>query len=36
MLDGKEHRVEVKMKQSGMTARTRRTYIASEDKLGER
>jgi hypothetical protein len=36
VLDGKEHRVEVKMKQSGMTARTRRTYIASQDKLGER
>jgi Ca-activated chloride channel family protein len=36
VLDGKEHRVEVKMKQPGMTARTRRTYIASQDKLGER
>lgn len=36
VLDGKEHRVEVKMKQPGMTARTRRTYIASQEKLGER
>ena len=36
VLDGKEHRVEVKMKQPGMTARTRRTYIATQDRLGER
>jgi len=32
-LDGKEHKLEVRMKQSGMTARARRTYIAAPDRL---
>jgi Ca-activated chloride channel family protein len=32
-LDGKEHRLEVRMKQPGMTARARRTYIASPERL---
>jgi len=32
VLDGKEHRVEVKVKQAGMTARTRKGYIASQDR----
>jgi Ca-activated chloride channel family protein len=33
MLDGKEHKLMVRMKQPGMTARARRTYIASPDRL---
>jgi len=33
VLDGKEHRLTVQMKQSGMTARARRSYIASGDRL---
>lgn len=33
VLDGKEHKLEVKMKQPGMTARARRTYIAAPDRL---
>jgi Ca-activated chloride channel family protein len=32
-LDGKTHKLEVKMKQAGMTARARKTYIASPEKL---
>jgi VWFA-related protein len=32
-LDGKEHKLEVRMKQSGMTARARRSYIASAERL---
>jgi Ca-activated chloride channel homolog len=32
-LDGKEHRLEVRMKQPGMAARARRTYIASPERL---
>jgi len=32
-LDGKEHKLEVRAKQSGMTARARRSYIASPERL---
>lgn len=32
-LDGKEHKLEVRLRQSGMTARARRSYIASPDAL---
>jgi Ca-activated chloride channel family protein len=34
-LDGKEHRLVVRMKQPGMNARARRTYIASPERLTE-
>lgn len=33
ILDGKEHKLVVRMKQPGMTARARRTYVASPDRL---
>jgi Ca-activated chloride channel family protein len=33
VLDGREHKLAVRMKQPGMTARARRTYIASPDRL---
>jgi Ca-activated chloride channel family protein len=33
MLDGREHKLEVRLNQTGMTARARRTYIASPDRL---
>jgi Ca-activated chloride channel family protein len=33
-LDGKEHKLDLKMKQSGMVARARKSYIASADRLG--
>ena len=32
-LDGKEHKLEVKMKQPGQTARARKTYVASAARL---
>jgi Ca-activated chloride channel family protein len=32
-LDGKEHKLEVRVKTPGATARARRTYVASEDRL---
>ena len=32
-LDGKEHKLEVRMKQSGMVARARRSYVASAERL---
>jgi VWFA-related protein len=32
-LDGKEHKLDVKMKQPGMTARARRSYVASAERL---
>ena len=32
-LDGKEHRIEVRVKPQGMNARARRTYVASPDRL---
>ena len=32
-LDGKEHKLVVRMKQAGMNARARRTYIASPERL---
>jgi Ca-activated chloride channel family protein len=32
-LDGKEHKLEVRMKQPGMMARARRSYVASADRL---
>ncbi len=34
VLDGKEHRLDVKMKQSGMVARARKSYVASAARLG--
>ena len=33
VLDGREHKLAVRMKQPGMTARARRTYIASPERL---
>jgi Ca-activated chloride channel family protein len=33
VLDGREHKLVVRMKQPGMTARARRTYIASPERL---
>jgi Ca-activated chloride channel family protein len=33
MLDGKEHKLELKMKQPGLTGRARKSYIASPDRL---
>jgi len=33
ILDGKEHKLVVRMKQPGMTARARRSYIASPERL---
>ena len=33
LLDNKEHRLEVKMKQAGHTGRARKSYIASADRL---
>ena len=33
VLDNKEHKLEVRMKQTGQTARTRKTYVASAAKL---
>ena len=33
MLDGKEHKLVVRMKQTGMNARARRTYTASPERL---
>jgi Ca-activated chloride channel family protein len=33
VLDNKEHRLEVKMKQAGQTGRARRSYIASAERL---
>ena len=32
-LDGKEHKLDVKMKQPGMTARARRSYLATAERL---
>jgi Ca-activated chloride channel homolog len=34
-LDGKEHKLQVRMRQPGMNARARRTYIASPERLTE-
>ena len=36
VLDGKEHRLAVRMKEPGMIARARRTYIAATDRLTSR
>lgn len=33
MLDGKEHKLEVRMKQTGMVARARRSYVATAERL---
>jgi Ca-activated chloride channel homolog len=33
-LDGKEHKLDLKLKQSGMVARARKTYVASAARLG--
>jgi VWFA-related protein len=35
VLDGKEHKLVVRMKQPGMNARARRTYVASPERLTE-
>jgi Ca-activated chloride channel family protein len=35
VLDGKEHKLQVKLRGTGMTARTRRSYIADPDRLGD-
>jgi Ca-activated chloride channel family protein len=35
LLDGKEHKLVVRMKQTGMNARARRSYIASPERLSE-
>jgi VWFA-related protein len=32
-LDGKEHKLDIRMKQAGMNARARKTYIASANRL---
>src|SRR5687768_6830612 len=34
-LDGKEHRLEVRVGKAGMTVRSRKSYIASQDRLSE-
>ena len=34
-LDGREHKLEVRMKTAGATARARKSYIASQDRLSE-
>jgi hypothetical protein len=34
VLDGKSHTVEVRVHQPNMTARTRKTYVATPDKQG--
>ncbi|HVQ15927.1 MAG TPA: VWA domain-containing protein, partial [Vicinamibacterales bacterium] len=33
VLDGKEHKLEVRVKTAGTTVRARRSYVASEDRL---
>jgi VWFA-related protein len=33
VLDGKEHKLEVRMKQAGMTGRARKSYVASAERL---
>jgi Ca-activated chloride channel family protein len=33
VLDNKEHKLELRMKQAGMTGRARKTYVASQDRL---
>jgi Ca-activated chloride channel family protein len=35
-LDGREHKLSVRLKQPGMTARARKSYTASEDRLNTR
>ncbi len=35
VLDGKEHKLQVKMRANGMTARTRRSYIADSDRAAD-
>lgn len=35
VLDGKEHKLQVKMRASGMTARTRKSYVADSDRIGD-
>ncbi len=34
-LDNKEHKLDVRMKQTGMTARARRSYVASAERLSD-
>jgi Ca-activated chloride channel family protein len=33
VMDGKEHKLEVRVKKPGMTARARRSYVAAPEKL---
>ncbi len=33
LLDGKEHKLEIRMKKPGLNARARKTYVASQDRL---
>jgi hypothetical protein len=33
VFDGKEHKLEVRVKTAGAIARARKTYVASEDRL---
>ena len=33
VLDGKEHKLAIRMRQTGMTGRARKSYIASADRL---
>jgi Ca-activated chloride channel family protein len=35
VLDGKEHKLQVRLRGAGMTARARRSYIADADRLGD-
>jgi Ca-activated chloride channel family protein len=35
VLDGKEHKLDVRLKTAGATARARKSYIASQDRLSE-
>ena len=33
VMDNKEHKLEVRMRQAGMNARARKSYVASEERL---
>jgi hypothetical protein len=35
VLDGKVHKLTLKLKQPGMTARARRSYVAAADKISQ-
>jgi Ca-activated chloride channel homolog len=36
VMDNKEHKLEVRLKQTGMTARARKSYVAAGDKSGDK